>query len=187
MSTNTNTSHDFSLSELTGLPNSYFKKNQENFISNLKKMLTGLEEDSLLILQGGVEIPRDDTDVVVYHFQQEGNFYYLTGVTDPKFYATLDIKSSQMTLYYDLEKDERLNIFMKIPSLKELEEKYETPVKNMSDFYTELKSRSPKKMYVLNGTNSELGLKIKPALLKFPEENFSLEKLVDAKPFIYEI
>ena len=76
--------------ELTGLPNSLFETNRKNFFDNLKKMLIGIEEDSIIILQSGEEIPRNDTDVVNYHFQQESNFYYLTGVVEPKFIAILD-------------------------------------------------------------------------------------------------
>ena len=114
---------DYQLSELKGLPNEYFTKNRQNYLTNLKRMITGMEPNSILILQGGNEIPRFDTDVLDYHFQQEGNFYYLSGVVEPKFYAILDLSSGAFTLFYDLDKDERSNIFMKIPTLEDIYKK----------------------------------------------------------------
>lgn len=173
--------------ELNGLKNSFFTKNRKKYLENIYKMLTGLEKDSIIVLQGGNEIPRYDTDVVDYHFQQEANFYYLSGVREPKFYAILDLKSKDFILYYSLNKDERDNIFMKIPSLKELSEKYELPVLDLEDFFPDLRKRDPKKIYLLSGVNSDSDLNVLSAKLNFPSDFEDLEKRVDYNPLIYEI
>jgi Xaa-Pro dipeptidase len=178
---------DYQLSELKGLPNEYFTKNRQNYLTNLKRMITGMEPNSILILQGGNEIPRFDTDVLDYHFQQEGNFYYLSGVVEPKFYAILDLSSGAFTLFYDLDKDERSNIFMKIPTLEDIYKKYNLPVIEIDDLYTEIKKRDPLKIYVLNGENTDSERKIKTAILNFPPGYEKYENMVDANPYIYEI
>lgn len=177
----------YELLELTGLPTDFFLQNRTNYFSNIQKMLSGVEQDSIIVIQGGEEISRFDTDVVHYHFQQEGNFYYLSGVTEPKFWGILDIKYEKLTLFYDLTKDERERIFMKIPSLEELSKKYNLPVLDKEELLSEIKKRDPKRIYVLNGTNSDSGLPILPAKLNFPAGYEDLEKLVDANPYIYEI
>jgi len=177
----------YPMAELKGLNNSFFTKNRKKFYNNLIKMLTGLNRNSIIVLEGGKEIPRYDTDVVDYHFQQDANFYYLSGVREPKFYAILDVKSEEFKLYYDLSKDERDNIFMQIPSLQELSEKYELPVLDMVDFYSNIAKRNPRKIYVMCGTNSDSGLSVKTAKLDFPTDYEVLEKIVDYNQLVYEI
>jgi Xaa-Pro dipeptidase len=177
----------YKYAELTGLSNGFFTKNRSKYFDNLKKMLTGLEEDSIVVLQGGDEIPHYDCDIVNYHFVQEPNFYYLTGVRETKFYGVFDIKNKSVTMFYNLDKDERHNIFMKIPSLKELAKKYEMPVLDLSDLYDEIHKRNPAKIYLLSGTNSDSGLNVKTAELNFPEKMKEFEKRLDYNPYIYEI
>lgn len=179
--------NDYKYVEFTGLPNEFFTLNRTNYLNNLERMLTGLEKNSIIVLQGGDEIPRYDTDVVNYHFAQEGNFYYLSGVTEPKFYGILDVQSKEFILYYDLDKDERDNIFMKIPSLEELSKKYGLKVLDKEDLYKNINERDPKKIYVINGVNTDSGLNVRTAKLVFPQPYEDLEKRVDANPYIYEI
>jgi len=173
--------------ELTGLNNHFFSKNRNKYFKNLNRMLTGLDNNSILVLQGGDEIPRYDTDVVDYHFQQDANFYYLSGVREPKFMAIIDLISEELVLYYDLNKDERDNIFMKIPTLKELEEKYSLPVFDVEDLYKDIKKRNPNKIYLLSGVNSDSGLNVRSAKLVFPADLEEFEKKVDYNSLIYEI
>jgi Xaa-Pro dipeptidase len=99
----------------------------------------------------------------------------------------LDLKDSSFTLFYDLDKDERDQIFMKIPTLQELIDKYQLPVFDMVDFYSELKKRNPQKIYLLNGVNSDSGLNIHTAKLSFPPGYEDLAKLLDHNPYVYEI
>ena len=74
---------DFSKWEIEGIPASWFENNRKRFIDNLRLRYSNLEDSAVLVLQGGKEIPRYDTDVNHYHFFQESNFYYLTGIREP--------------------------------------------------------------------------------------------------------
>jgi len=173
--------------ELIGLSFSLFEKNRQNFFKNLQRMLIGIENDSIIVLQSGEDIPRNDTDVINYHFQQESNFYYLTGVTEPKFYVVLDYKLKQTTLYYYVDKDERNNIFMKLPSLDELSKKYSLPVFDQDFLLYDIKVRDPKKIYLLSGVNSDSGISIEPAKFNFELPYMYLKERLDYNSLIYEI
>jgi Xaa-Pro dipeptidase len=173
--------------ELTGLPNSFFETNRTNFFNNLKKMLIGIEEDSIIILQSGDENPRNDTDVVNYHFQQESNFYYLTGVVEPKFIAILDFFSKKTTLYYTVNHNERDNIFMRLPKLEELEVKYNLKVFDEIYLAQDLKIRDPKKIYFLSGINSDSDLPILTAKIRLELPYEYLKERFDYNGLIYEI
>ena len=59
---------DYKTAELAGLPVKYFEKNRENFFSNLSKRIPNLNLNSVIVLKGGDEIPRYDTDINHYHF-----------------------------------------------------------------------------------------------------------------------
>lgn len=177
----------YDLVELIGLSNTLFEKNRANFFKNLQSMLIGIEKDSIIVLQSGDEIPRYDTDVVNYHFQQESNFYYLTGVLEPKCYAVLDYKSKEITLYHYVDKDERNNIFMKLPSLEELSEKYKLKFINQENLLNDIKTRDPKKIYLLSGLNSDSGSSIQSAKLNLEFPFDFLKERLDYNPLIYEI
>jgi Xaa-Pro dipeptidase len=176
--------------ELEGLPNSFFEINRNNFYNNLTYMLSGLELDSILILQGGEDIPLYDTDINAFYFCQESNFYYLTGVREPLFYAIFDIqRKGHLTLYYNLKDDEKTKTYYKVPTIQDLIDKYGSEtvdVQDFKDFYTKIQERNPKKIYVLNGVNTDSKRQIKPADLNFPKGIDFLDR-VDTNPYVYEI
>ena len=87
-------------SEITGLPPSFFLLNRTNYINNLKLRFPQLNQNSIIALQGGCAQDKYDTDVDYYYFDQESNFYYLTGVRTPGLKAIIDIKTGNTTLYY---------------------------------------------------------------------------------------
>jgi Xaa-Pro dipeptidase len=177
--------------ELTGLPNSFFTKNRKNYFDNLTKLFPEIEQNSIIILQSGDDIPRNDTDVNNYHFQQESNFYYLTGVIDPKFYLILDYTNKSWTLFYEVNHNVRMNIFMKLPKLDELEKRYETNVKDIKNMAEEIKNRNPDKIYFLKGINSDSGTPIQSAdinsILGDSIDYKNLREKYDYNELIYEI
>ncbi len=172
--------------ELVGLPPSFFQVNRDSFYSNLKLKLKNYEQDSVFILEGGVEVPRFDTDVVAYLFLQEAYFYYLTGVRKTDFYAVLDLMVNHITLFWKVP-PESTKIWSYVPSLESLTKKYDIEVKDFKDFYKFLGDRHPKKIYLLNGTNSDSKKKVRTATLDFPPPYKDMSKLVESTDKIYEI
>jgi len=177
---------DYKSIEIEGLPPSFFELNRANFFENLKTKLKNYETDSVLILQGGSDIPRFDTDVISYIFLQESYFYYLTGVRDTDFYTILDIKNESITLFWKVP-PESTKIWSYVPTLESLTKKYGILTKDMVDFYKFIGERNPKTIYLLNGTNSDSKSKVKTAVLNFPTEYEYLAKVVDNTELIWEI
>ncbi|KAI9471819.1 MAG: peptidase M24, structural domain-containing protein [Benjaminiella poitrasii] len=67
---------------------------------NVQKVLKNftVQQEGLIYLNGQVLTERDDTDVELA-FRQESNFFYVTGVTEPDFHVTIDIKTGHVCLY----------------------------------------------------------------------------------------
>ena len=72
--------------EIKGLDLSFFELNRENYLQNLKIRFAHLNTNSEIIFQGGRLAQKYDTDIDYYYFDQESNFYYLTGVREPNIY-----------------------------------------------------------------------------------------------------
>ena len=88
--------------ELEHLPPSFFLTNRQNFIKNLKEHIVSIPENSYLFLMGGKERPRYDNDDELHYFLQESNFYYLTGVLEANYYATINLTDASFSLYIPL-------------------------------------------------------------------------------------
>lgn len=149
---------DYSLSNLKGLSNNIFETNRKLFLENLNSKKFTFESNCIVILEGGKEIPRYDTDTTCYYFIQESNFYYLTGVTEPNFLLIIDLKDYEFLLVLD-EYDERTKIFMHSLSLEDIKIKYNLNCISLENFVsTYIKTRNPSIIYQLKGTNTDSGL-----------------------------
>ena len=177
---------DYKLYELNGLPSSFFERNRSNFLSNLKSKLTGLEEDSILFLKGGEEQFRYDNDDDMHYFMQESNFYYLTGVKELGFYATIDIRDGEVTLFVPVP-DETTKIFFHIESLEDISAKYGARAVELPTMASDIAKRNPKKIYVLNGTNSDSGRTVLTCDFVFPPPHAEFNNVIDNDGLIYEI
>lgn len=148
------------LINLQGVDPVVFQENRTKFLNNLNLLGKDIEKDSLLILEGGKDIPRHDTDTCYYHFIQESYFYYLTGVQEPDFFLIVDLASSKYTIFLN-KVSERYKIFMTVLSDEEASKKY-----RLECFYSDtlidfIKLRNPKKLFRLAGTNTDSGLVFK--------------------------
>ena len=177
---------DYTTLEFTGLPPSFFEQNRKNYIQNLKSKLSGLEENSILFLKGGQEIFRYDNDDDIHYFMQESNFYYLTGVRESGFYAMIDIRDASVALYVPTP-DETTKIFFHVETLEEISKKYGARAVELEKMPTDIYSRNPTKIYVLNGINSDSGRKVYTCDYLFPEAIGELNKRIDNNEIIYEV
>ena len=177
---------DYSQSELTGLPPKFFKTNRDNFIGNLKLKLETLPEGSFLFLKGGSYKPRYDNDEGFHYFMQESNFYYLTGVLEPNFYAIIDLSNASLSLFIPLP-DERTKVFMHVETLEDIAKKYECNAFDLLKMPSEISNLKPNKLYVLNGINSDSKLSILTADYIFVSPFEELNDLIDHNSLIYEI
>ena len=172
--------------EIAGLDPSFFQLNRENYLKNLKIRFAHLNENSVIILQGGRLAPKYDNDTNYYYFDQESNFYYLTGVREPNMYFVLDVQSGEGCLFYEKEPDEN-KVWMVVPSCEDIEKKYgiKTLLKNNLEKY--LQKRNMEVIYILDGTNENSGLPVNSAELNFVGDYAYLNKKINHDKYIYMV
>ena len=172
--------------ELERLPPSFFLNNRQNFIKNLKERLISIPDNSFLFLMGGKELPRYDNDDELYYFIQESNFYYLTGVLEANYYATINLSDASFSLYIP-QPTEREKIFLHWETLEQIAEKYNCSTFDLTQLPSEIKRLNPSKLYVLNGVNSDSGKKVLTCDYVFPAPYDQYNEIIDHDELIYEI
>ena len=180
------TSNTYERVELEGLSTSFFLNNRQRFIKNLKEHIVSLPENSYLFLMGGKDLYRYDNDDELYYFIQESNFYYLTGVLEANYYATINLSDASVSLYIP-QPTEREKIFLHWETLEQIAEKYKCQTFDLVKLPQEINRLNPKKIYVLNGTNSDSGSKVLTCDYVFPTPYDKLNDVVDHDELIYEI
>ena len=172
--------------ELKHLPPSFFLVNRQNFIKNLKEHIVSLPENSYLFLMGGKDLYRYDNDDELHYFLQESNFYYLTGVLEANYYATINLTDASFSLFIP-QPSEREKIFLHWETLEQIAEKYKCSTFDLTQLPLEINRLNPKKLYVLNGTNSDSGNKVLTCDYVFPAPYEKFNEIIDHDGLIYEI
>ena len=172
--------------ELKGLPPSMFSANRERFIKNLLRLLPNLDTNSVLVLKGGSEISKYDADTIYFHFYQEANIYYLTGLLEPDLVAVIDIKTGKLTVFYD-QPPEDYKIWMTVLSKEDLSKKYECEVLDKANLNLYLKNRDPKNILILEGNNDYSNLPVMSMTFEFTGDFASLADKVLHEKLVYEI
>lgn len=178
-----NQKHD---SELFGLSSQFFEKNRSNFLKNLKQKYSELNNDSLVIFEGGKLEPYYSSDCFYYFFDQESNFYYLSGVREPNIKLVLDITTGETVLFYEPNPD-YYKTWMIVYSREEIESKYNITTKLMSNFDSFIQSKNKSVIYILGGINQHSGLKVFAPVLVFKESYSSLNSKITLNESIYKI
>ena len=178
--------NSYERAELDGLSPTFFLTNRQNFIKNLKEHIVSFPENSYLFLMGGKELPRYDNDEEFIYFMQESNFYYLTGVLEANYYATINLTDATFSLYVP-EPTVTEKIFNPWQTLEQIAEKYKCQAFDLSKMPIEINRLKPNKLYVLNGTNTDSGNKVHTCDYVFPMPYDQLNEVVDHDELIYEI
>ena len=177
---------DFSAWEITGVPPAWFANNRQNFVNNLKLRYAELEANAFLVLKGGEEIPRFDTDVTHYHFFQESNFYYLTGIREPATKAVMDLNSGEIVAFTAVL-PETNQIWMKVQTFEELKARYQIEFLDENKMNEYIKGKSAEKIYLLQGNNEYSSLPVIYPALDFKDEFSELNSKISTTAKIYEI
>jgi Xaa-Pro dipeptidase len=172
--------------EIKGLDPSFFQLNRENYLKNLKLRFPHLNENSVIIFQGGRLAPKYDNDTNYYYFDQESNFYYLTGVREPNMYFVLDVQSGEGCLFYEKEPDEN-QVWMVVPTCEDIEKKYGIKTLLKSNLEKFLQKRNMEVIYILDGTNENSDLPVYSAELNFVGDYAYLNKKINHDKYIYMV
>ena len=172
--------------EIAGLDPTFFQLNRENYLKNLKMRFAHLNENSVIIFQGGRFSPKYDADTNYFYFDQESNFYYLTGVREPNMWFVLDVQSGEGCLFYEKEPDEN-KVWMVVPSCEDIEKKYGIKTLLRTDLEKFLQKRNMEIIYILDGTNENSDLPVCSAELNFIGDYAYLNKKISHDKYIYMV
>ena len=172
--------------EIKGLEPSFFQLNRENYLKNLRMRFAHLNENSVIVLQGASLSPKYDTDTNYYYFDQESNFYYLTGVREPDMLFVLDVQSGEGALFYDQPSDEN-KVWMKVPTAQDIEDKYGIKTYLKKDLERFLQKRNMEIIYILDGVNENSDLPVHSAELNFVGDYAYLNKKINHDKYIYMV
>ena len=172
--------------EIAGLDPTFFQLNRENYLKNLKMRFAHLNENSVIIFQGGRLSPKYDADTNYFYFDQESNFYYLTGVREPNMWFVLDVQSGESCLFYEKEPDEN-KVWMVVPSCEDIEKKYGIKTLLRTDLEKFLQKRNMEIIYILDGTNENSDLPVCSAELNFIGDYAYLNKKINHDKYIYMV
>ena len=172
--------------EIKGLDPSFFELNRENYLKNLKMRFAHLNTNSVIIFQGGRLTPKYDSDTNYYYFDQESNFYYMTGVRDPNMLFVLDVQNGEGTLFYEQEPED-YKVWMTVPSLEDIEKKYGLKTFLKKDLERFLQKRNMEVIYILDGVNENSDLPVYSAELNFIGDYAYLNKKINHDKYIYMV
>ena len=172
--------------EIAGLDPTFFQLNRENYLKNLKMRFAHLNENSVIIFQGGRLSPKYDADTNYFYLDQESNFYYLTGVREPNMWFVLDVQSGEGCLFYEKEPDEN-KVWMVVPSCEDIEKKYGIKTLLRTDLEKFLQKRNMEIIYILDGTNENSDLPVCSAELNFVGDYAYLNKKISHDKYIYMV
>lgn len=136
------------------VPMSLFKTNRDRLIETLRKSAAP-SEGSFAVLQGGSEVPFNDTDVN-WPFRQESFFQWSFGVEEPDCYGALDVARGTSILFVPRLPAEYAIWEGKLQTLDDFRKRYAVDEAHYTDrIATVLKDKGCTLLLTLNGRNSD--------------------------------
>ena len=172
--------------EIKGLDPSFFELNRENYLKNLRMRFSHLNENSVIVLQGGRLPEKYDSDSTYFYFDQESNFYYLSGVREQNMLFVLDVQSGEPSLFYEQEPEDN-KVWEVVPSVEDIEKKYGIKTYLKKDLERFLQKRNMEVIYILDGINENSDIPVFSAELNFVGDYAYLNKKINHDKYIYMV
>uniref|UniRef100_A0A0N5AQE6 Xaa-Pro dipeptidase n=1 Tax=Syphacia muris TaxID=451379 RepID=A0A0N5AQE6_9BILA len=140
-----------------------FAENRSRLINALKP---NAKHGSVVVLKGGSEFQRYDTDSVINVFRQESYFFWAFGVHEEDFYGAIDIDSGKSILFPPRLPPVYAIICGKINPESYFKEKYGVDEVHFNDertIATVLKRFNAKNLLLLRTTNTDSNSHLEPA------------------------
>ncbi|KAF7998061.1 hypothetical protein HCN44_009459 [Aphidius gifuensis] len=147
------------------VPMSLFEENRNRLIKELKKN-SNLPENAFVILQGGDDVPFNDTDIN-FEFRQESFFQWCFAVEEPGWFGALDVTTGKSILFLPRLPAEYEIWSGKLSTLDEFKQRYGVDETYYVDEIANiLKKKNARVLLTLRGENSDSGLFSKEAEFK---------------------
>ncbi|XP_024889937.1 uncharacterized protein LOC112466210 [Temnothorax curvispinosus] len=163
--------------ETLKVPMSLFHKNRQRLVTRLQTKTGRVHPlpDFYVILQGGVEVPFNDTDIN-WPFRQESYFQWAFGVEEPGCYGAIELAKGTSLLFVPRLSPEYAIWQGKLHTLDDFKERYAVDeVYYTDEIASVLLKKDAKYMLLLRGENSDSKL-VKPqadfdGIMKIPRDN----------------
>ncbi|XP_065166338.1 xaa-Pro dipeptidase [Atheta coriaria] len=152
----------------------------ELFALNRKRLVDRLRAGngkSIVVLQGGDEVPFYDTDTTYHVFRQESYFMWTFGVLEAGCFGAVDIATGKSYLFVPKLPASYAVWMGPLLTLDDFKKRYQVDVVNyVDDIAKVLGELAPTSLLTLKGVNSDSGLTAKEA--EFPGiENFKVDNV----------
>eukprot|EP01116_Phalansterium_solitarium_P000848 TRINITY_DN10697_c0_g1_i1.p2 TRINITY_DN10697_c0_g1~~TRINITY_DN10697_c0_g1_i1.p2 ORF type:complete len:505 (-),score=142.57 TRINITY_DN10697_c0_g1_i1:94-1533(-) len=165
------------MADIFRIPMALYAENRQKLLDRLSAPALSLPQNGLVLMQGGEEVMRYDTDHEPI-FRQESFFHYLFGVKEPGFYGALDIDKKKAILFCPHLPDAYAVWMGKILSREDFRKMYEVDeVRYVEEIEAFLNERKPSVVYTLSGLNTD-SKAVKPEFFTTPPglEKFKVDK-----------
>lgn len=171
--------HFWRSSETLKVPMSLFRNNRERLLSRLRAHGEIIIQNSFVVLQGGTEIPFNETDIN-WPFRQESFFQWCFGVEEPDCYGAIDMETGTSILFVPRLSKEYAIWQGKVHTLEDFKERYGVDETDYTDqIAAVLHKKGAKILLTLNGLNSD-------SLLSTPKLTFhGIEDFTNEMGFLY--
>ncbi|XP_028049802.1 xaa-Pro dipeptidase isoform X2 [Monomorium pharaonis] len=137
---------------------SLFRNNRERLVSRLRANSEITIPGTFVVLQGGVDVPFNDTDISL-PFRQESFFQWCFGVEEPDCYGALDLATGASILFVPRLPPEYAIWQGKLYTLDDFKKRYGVDETHYADeIASVLKEKRARLLLLLSGRNSDSGL-----------------------------
>lgn len=142
------------------IPMSLHGTNRDRLLTRLRELQTKgeLADGSVVLLQGGTNVPRDSADTS-WFFRQESYFHWAFGVLEPDWYGMIESSSGRTTLFCPRLPQDYALILGRICPPEDFKKRYLVDRVYYVDQIVEvLTEAAPSVLLTLLGVNSDSGL-----------------------------
>lgn len=156
--------HFWKHGETLKVPNSLFHDNRQRLVSRLRPKTEASLSGTFVVLQGGVDVPFNDTDTN-WPFRQESFFQWCFGVEEPDCYGALDLATGASILFVPRLPPEYAIWQGKLYTLDDFKKRYGVDETHYTDeIASVLKKKRAQLLLTLSGRNSDSGLLARGAI-----------------------
>ncbi|XP_046434327.1 xaa-Pro dipeptidase isoform X2 [Neodiprion pinetum] len=146
------------------VPMSLFRENRERLAAVLRGNTAVPEKGAFVVLQGGVEVPFNDTDIS-WPFRQESYFQWCFGVEEPDCYGCIDVTTSESILFFPRLPAEYAVWQGTLYTTDDFRKRYAVDKVYYTDEIADvLSERGASVLLTLNGLNTDSGLAAREAV-----------------------
>ncbi|XP_015584879.1 xaa-Pro dipeptidase isoform X2 [Cephus cinctus] len=139
------------------VPMTLFQGNRERLLNRLRKNSDVPTKGAFVMLQGGVDVPFNDTDID-WPFRQESYFQWCFGVEEPGCYGCIDITSGTSILFFPRLPAEYAVWQGKLHSLEDFKKRYAVDETYYTDQIAQvLSDKQAALLLTLYGRNTDSG------------------------------